>query len=343
MEIEVTVMPKSAEWLQKTHDGSFFGNRGTTLEKVDAALAHCERMPSEATMIVLARSFSEYRLRHPQWLMSPRNRSGAMTQLSAAISEKLESLRCKAPYVWCPGVDDEMRKCATNLIENLHLHPVLLTTNDDLSKFSASAHLYLLAHGHSSMPLFTTKAGKWTADQLADLLLATGIDQTIRNITMLVCHAGESVNTIENANAMMDLSVQFASASEERKAELNKKYEEIKQSAREPGLYERTGDSLEDIESQSKLLLPMAAQLSAALKHRGFSHFQLISFKAPVMQNFGEIEVQCSLHKYIKLPAGIKLDLRSKRNSNAKLYKKSPSYVGNAPASQYPEYTAIWR
>jgi hypothetical protein len=193
------------------------------------------------------------------------------------------------------------------------------------------------------MPLFTTKAGKWTADQLADLLLATGIDQTIRNITMLVCHAGESVNTIENANAMMDLSVQFASASEERKAELNKKYEEIKQSAREPGLYERTGDSLEDIESQSNLLLPMAAQLSAALKHRGFSHFQLISFKAPVMQNFGEIEVQCSLHKYIKLPAGIKLDLRSKRNSNAKLYKKSPSYVGNAPASQYPEYTAIWR
>lgn len=339
-------IPPLDHWLRRSSKG-LIDKRSARLQRIDTALRAYHVSSAPKTLELLADALRDYKRAKHGWFHSARNRHRALSDLSAAVSERMEATRLQEAYIWCPGIDAEMQGVGANMIENLKLHPTLHTAGADLSRFSVKARLHILAHGHSRMPLFTTKAGRWTADELAGMLLDCGLSTEIRHITMLVCHAGESVNTIENSRTLMDIQARFnaakAAQDEAQKALLTEAFNQAASGARAPRFYERADDSAQAIARQSEQLLPMAAQLSAAMKKLGFSHFALESYKAPVNQSASPM----TYFGGRKTDAGIRLDLTSKVDDDPQLKKlweaSDHVAVAYALASDHPQYKAVWR
>lgn len=182
-------------------------------------------------------------------------------------------------HLWCPGMDEEMEYIGLTYVDRMGLFPeILVGGSGGLDNFTASSKLYILAHGHSRMPLFKTQSGSWTAKQLVDLLVSDGLPKDQRDIELLVCHAGESVNTIENAGELMKLRAKALAKKSAGKdlSSVMRKYDRVQQRGMKPGFFEG--------EDASSMLLPMAAQLTAELKAAGFTNFRVISYKCPVAQ-----------------------------------------------------------
>lgn len=202
-------------------------------------------------------------------------------KLDEAIKRVSRQPRFNQNVLWCPGLDPEMRGRAASIITALPnmYHQVLEGGKGGLGDFFPTVTLYILAHGHSSMPLFTTKAGTWTANQLVDLLVRDGLSHEQRDIELLVCHAGESVNTREGAAKLMNIRDQALKAKDQGKLskfeEFKKKFAKL-ESQKQPAAFFET--------DPEKLLLPLAAQFSQALKNSGFTHFRITSYKCPVAQ-----------------------------------------------------------
>jgi hypothetical protein len=330
-------MPTYAEWIRST-DAGLLTRRGADLDLVDRCLVEYDKSRNRASLEALDLAFKNWKRKNPMWNMSARNRSGALTRLSAALLERMDGMLNQQDFIWCPGIDAEMRKCGEKMIDDLGLDRTLYeggTTG--LEKFSSNAKCYILAHGHSEMPVFSTKKGKWTADQLASMLLASGLNPEIRNIEMLVCHAGESVNSIANGNALYDLMRKHQAAkAANRAAEMTRieaEYSEVTKSDTrlKPLLY---------IDPVNQLL-PMAAGLANSLKKLGFSHFRLTSYKAPVQQDCGEKQ-----YKNVVSPAGVRLDLESKVSIDTRLQAltRESDYIAvmYALAKDWPDYVAVW-
>lgn len=183
--------------------------------------------------------------------------------------------------LWCVELDDELRHRAQRFIEALpNMHPQPLEAGKGgLEAFDPTVKLYILAHGHARMPLFTSSHVAWTAEQLADRLVADGLSRQQRDIELLVCHAGESVNSREGAAKLMAIRDEFLRAKQAGKdgkvKKLVQKFENLSAKLPQPTFFENDPE---------RLLLPLAAQLAAALKRRGFTHFRIISYKCPVAQ-----------------------------------------------------------
>lgn len=216
--------------------------------------------------------------------------------------------------LWVPGMDVEMRSRARGYISSLiNMYPIAIEGGrGGLGDFMPTAKLYILAHGHNRLPMFKTEAGYWNADQLADLLLRDGLSLKQRDIELLVCYAGESVNTKDVAAKMMGLQTQYtaekAAGNESHVKQLVRKYEELEKKSH-PQFFENDPESL---------LLPLAAQLSQALRIRRFTHFRIISYKCPVAQyNPGP-------HVYLDLT------------------EKGGPYGVSADDPQYTQYRAFW-
>ncbi|MCW2573516.1 MAG: hypothetical protein JWO88_3574, partial [Frankiales bacterium] len=184
----MAAIPSSSDWLRNTYVGRL-SRRGADLERVDAAVAEFERSRNRAALEALAAAFREWKRKNTSWITSDRNRTGALTEMGAAIAQRLDPMLEQQDYIWCPGPDDEMRECAENMIEHLGLFPRLFSGGEaGLEKFSAKARLYILSHGHSQSPAFPTDHGTWSAAQLAARLLGSVLNPEIRTIEMLVCH-----------------------------------------------------------------------------------------------------------------------------------------------------------
>jgi len=206
-----------------------------------------------------------------------------------------------------------MRKVGQQFIVNFGLDGTFYEGGKGgLGDFVPQAKLWILCHGHERMPRFTTSAGRWSAQELAALLAADGLPKTQRDIELLVCHAGESVNSKANAKKLLG----FQAKADRHKARgraipagLQAKYKKASAAGLQPQFYESAANA-------SALLLPMAAQLSQALKEAGFTHFRLISYKAPV-----------SMFANGK---GVHIDLSSRGGQ------------WGTPVTEAPEYRAIW-
>ena len=215
--------------------------------------------------------------------------------------------------LWCLEMDKELSKRAQRFIEALpNMFPrALEARKGGLEAFHPTVKLYILSHGHARMPLFTSASLSWTADQVAAQLKADGLSLEQRDIELLVCHAGESVNSREGAAKLMELRDQYRRAKETGKEgkvkKLVAKYENLSAQQPQPTFFEHDPE---------RLLLPLAAQLSAALKRRGFTHFRIISYKCPVAQ------YNPDGHVY--------LDLASKGGQ------------WGVSADDHPEYRVIW-
>lgn len=365
-------LPQFDAWMTSTGLSSF-NRREQELIVFDEFLRAYLQFRAKSALDGLDQAMQDYRRAVPRWRTSNRNRSGMMTRTFLSISDLVEPGLQRQGYIWSPlhalkkiekppkatsveaarieaenkafakFQDNEVHDAFANMQRELNLFPNWLGGGKptDLGKFSPNATLYILAHGHSEMPIFKIGSGKWTADQLAELLMKDGLRIDQKNIVMLVCHAGESVNTKAAGNAMWAVQQQFAvlsaaemknvpvlagavktqAAIEARKKVLTGKYAQIKAGPNYhgPQLFEKA-------ENPEKLLLPMAAQLSAALKARGYDSFMLTSFKAPV---------NVKLHN-----GSISLDLKSVRADPdlAAIFDYS-----DVPIEKAPGYVARWR
>jgi hypothetical protein len=219
----------------------------------------------------------------------------------------------KTARIWCPGLDPEMRDVGKQFITALGLDVNLYEGGKGgLDGFDPHAKLWILCHGHDRMPRFVTQKGNWSAEQLATLLAADGLPKDQREIELLVCHAGESVNSRANAQKLLGLqkkATAYTKTGKQIPAALQAKYKKTEAKGQRPQFFETAANG-------GDLLLPMAAQLSQALKAAGFTHFRLISYKAPVAQYANGKKVY--------------LDLRSKGGAWGKA------------AELVPQYRAIW-
>jgi len=187
--------------------------------------------------------------------------------------------------IWCPSIDVEMQN---NMASVMHSFPNMHQTaleggHRQLGAFNPqSDKLYILAHGHAQMPIFRCNHQSWTANQLVKLLRNDDLPTDWRDIELLVCHAGESVNSAQVGNKLLGVHKQavtlkafgFAAGS----GPMNKlvtKYNTVAANGQAPSAFD-SGDQL----------LPLAAQFTQALKDYKFTNFRVISYAAPVAQNF---------------------------------------------------------
>jgi hypothetical protein len=195
-------------------------------------------------------------------------------------------------HLWAPIPDNEMIKRGTTFIRDFNLHDTLLKGGaSDLSKFSATSKLYILAHGHSKMPFFSNGNGKWDATQLASMLEGDGLPKHQRDIELLVCHAGESVNNKSAATKLVKICENAKKASDQNKSKdkFIKSFNKVSdESGTEPTFFETDPENL---------LVPLAAQLTQALKSRKYTNIRIISYKCPVAQYSQGGEVYLDLTK----------------------------------------------
>jgi hypothetical protein len=194
--------------------------------------------------------------------------------------------------LWCPGLDTEMTDRAKAFIEYLPdmYHTPFEYGGGGLREFRPTEKLYILAHGHAQVPLFVTEKGSWSAAQIAEMLLKDGLSKEWRDIELLVCHAGESVNTKTAGDKLLAIRTQ-AKAAEAigktgRVAQLKAKFEAFARAHNKQRFFESDPE---------RLLVPLAAQLAMALRSLKFTHFRIISYKCPVAQYRGGPHVYLDL------------------------------------------------
>jgi hypothetical protein len=332
-----------SDWLEKTKTHSL---RSADLRRIDDALRAYEAAPSHPSLVTLRKAMHDYKRRNVKWFSDARNRLKAFSTLSFYISSLSEPVASKQAFIWCPKIDDEMRKCGDNFISNLHLSQTFFEGGKEIpDNFSPNAKLYILAHGHERMPFFTCANSKWTAKEITEMLVKDGLSTEIRDIELLVCHAGNSVNSIEEADKLLALAASMKTASESEKVKLRTEYARINAlntAVPKPRHFEDTDpENHVDLE---KMLLPLAAQLSGALKEYGFSNFRMKSYKAPVSQDSNE---KTHLGDNSISPAGVRIDLESQIHNNPKVKQYQRDRGGAASkyarASDFPEYSVIWQ
>lgn len=352
-------LPLMSKWLDETSVA--FSRRDGHLLNLDRALAVCLSVASLDNAKLLDRELKSWKRENPRWEASPRNGRGAITRLTKSMLDYVDPQLNQRPFLWCPSFDVEMRRCAGHMKKHLNLHEGVFEGRDAaLHQFGSRAKLYILCHGHENIPVFTCDNKEWSADSLADMLVAAGINPQIKQIEMLVCHAGESVNTIENASDLLMLqyerrAAKAAKASNEVVEALSDQMEALQRKIR-PQPYEHAlgiGTKTHFLmEQQGRWLLPLAAQLANALKMRHLTNFTLISYKAEVVQNPEAkkfVNTSTNPPTVVKeTPAGIKLALPySIVQGHPDLQKlhqlTSGSHSQFVLASEYPEFIATWR
>lgn len=185
--------------------------------------------------------------------------------------------------IYCPGVDEEMNQNLSRLVECKWADKSNVFTGGkkELGRLDPSWKLYLLAHGHAQMPLFSTKAGKWTAKQMVDLMVSDGLKKSHRVIELLVCHAGESITSKSAAKERMSLYQRFLlaqSAKDQKKQnQLVQKFTKVVEKGPKPSAFTREDQTL-----------PVCAQFVQELKHQGFSNIRVIGYAAPVCQYYSD-------------------------------------------------------
>ncbi|WP_147298039.1 hypothetical protein [Trinickia dinghuensis] len=349
------MMPSYAEWMRTT-DAGIVARRGADLERVDAALAAYDRTRSRAALEALDLEFKNWKRKNPRWNTSARNRNGALTNFGKALLERVDVMLRQQNFLWCPGVDDEMKRIGRGMIGDLMLDGTLYEGGaTGLEKFSSNAKCYILAHANTDMPVVQTKKGKWNSAEIAAMLLASGLNPEIRQIEMLVCHAGESVNNAAAGNKLYELFRKYKAAqaaqNETLAAAVEAQYAAASALTTDPKFYEDGSNPFTEsdeqrerrLTKQSEQLLPVAASLSDALKKLGFSNFTLTSYRAPVNTNFGAKVYENG----VRSPAGVRLDLDEKRKTDPKVgaLAKQGNHLAYlyALASDWPEYAVVWR
>ncbi len=204
-----------------------------------------------------------------------RGRSGAVS----ASDLPVDTYKC---MLWCPSVDDDIKGIAKQALKKLSdMYPRLLEGGKkELAQFEPSQKLYIVAHGDPRMPIFRTNK-TFTATELADLLVKDGLSLEQKEIELLVCHAGESVNTGKRSNYLMKMRnkiLQTRTVNADAASQLSNRLQAETRNEKAPEFY--------DAQHSSGRELPLGAQLVQALKTHNFTNLLITCYQAPITSTF---------------------------------------------------------
>jgi hypothetical protein len=149
-----------------------------------------------------------------------------------------------------------------------------------LGSIKVTDRLTILCHGHGKLPLFVTHAGRWTAAQLAQLLVNDHLALAHREIELWVCHAGESIGTkqvVDKRFKQRDKLKQKVQQGKMSEKEASAKWDEFAQK----------GGAPKDFLTEQQVL-PLAAEFTQAMKDRGFDYIRVIAYRSAVAQIYHE-------------------------------------------------------
>lgn len=201
---------------------------------------------------------------------------------SAAVSAgdlPADTYKC---MLWCPSVDNDIKSIAKQALKKLSdIYPRLLEGGKkELSQFNPTQKLYIMAHGDPRMPIFRTDK-TFSATELADLLVKDGLSLDQKEIELLVCHAGESVNTEKRSNFLMKMRnkiLETRTVNADAATRLSNRLQSETQNEKAPEFY--------DAKNSSGRELPLGAQLVQALKNHNFTNLVITCYQAPITSTF---------------------------------------------------------
>jgi hypothetical protein len=201
---------------------------------------------------------------------------------SSAVSAgdlPVDSYKC---MLWCPSVDNDIKDIAKQALKKLSdMYPRLLEGGKkELSQFEPTQKLYIVAHGDPRMPIFRTDK-TFSATDLADLLVKDGLSLDQKEIELLVCHAGESVNTEKRSNYLMKMRnkiLETRNVNPDAASRLSNRVQSETRNEKKPEFY--------DAEHSSGRELPLGAQLVQALKSHNFTNLVITCYQAPITSTF---------------------------------------------------------
>jgi len=185
--------------------------------------------------------------------------------------------------IFIPDNDDEMMG---NFRQISYFHEGSVYPNAfiggtrQLGSINDADRLTILCHGHGKLPFFVTHAGRWTAAQLAQLLLDDHLSLTHREIELWVCHAGESIGTKKVVDERF-----------KQRDKLKQKIQKGKLSEQQAGAkwdeLSKKGGAPKDFISEQQVL-PLAAEFTQAMKDRKFTNIRVIAYRSAVAQIYHE-------------------------------------------------------
>ena len=204
-----------------------------------------------------------------------RARSGAVS----ASDLPVDTYKC---MLWCPSIDEDIKGIAKQALKKLSdIYPRLLEGGkEQLGQFKPAQKLYVIAHGDPRMPIFRTDK-TFSATELADLLVKDGLSLEQKEIELLVCHAGESVNTANRSQylmAMRNKIVETRKINTDAASVLSNRLQAETKKEKRPEFY--------DAQHSSGRELPLGAQLVQALKAHNFTNLLITCYQAPITSTF---------------------------------------------------------
>jgi hypothetical protein len=184
--------------------------------------------------------------------------------------------------LWCPSIDENIKGIAEQALKKLSdNYPELLEGGKkQLGQFKPTQKLYIIAHGDLRMPIFRTDK-TFTATEVADLLVKDGLSLEQKEIELLVCHAGESVNTEKRSRylmAMRNKIVETRKINTYAASVLSLRLNAETKNEKRPEFY--------DAQHSTGRELPLGAQLVQALKSHNFTNLVITCYQAPITSTF---------------------------------------------------------
>jgi hypothetical protein len=201
---------------------------------------------------------------------------------SSAVSASDLPLDTYKSMLWCPSVDNDIKDIAKQALKKLSdIYPRLLEGGKkELGQFEPAQKLYIVAHGDPRMPIFRTDK-TFSATELADLLVKDGLSLEQKEIELLVCHAGESVNTEKRSNYLMKMRnkiLETRNVNPDAATRLSNRVQGETRNEKAPEFY--------DAQHSSGRELPLGAQLVQALKSHNFTNLLITCYQAPITSTF---------------------------------------------------------
>jgi ribosomal protein L4 len=215
---------------------------------------------------------------------------------TALMLPVLSITNANADMVFVPNdKNGELHKIAKGLADNVKMK-LALGTRDKLN-IKKNERLFIVAHGHRHLPWFVSNKMKWTAKEMAKLLESRGLPKDHKDIYLLVCYGGLSVNEKKTAKKMLKIIDERKNADKKNNKTLVKKKEKE---------FKTLADTIKpaeyDKESQE---LPLAAQLAHELKSlpRPYKNFRIIAYDGAV----SAVNIQSYSRVVLELEDGSKL------------------------------------
>ncbi len=201
------------------------------------------------------------------------------------------------PTLYCAELDEDLTTTSDNFVYWFNFgstnpvvyQQVMVGKGGGLDQLTDTARLYIMAHGHTVLPIFCLEKSPttWTAGQMAAMLRMDGLPTTHVTFELLVCYAGLSTVTADRLAQVTRLQQAYkATVAAAGQRPLNAAQQRLVDRA--AAAYKAAIDSSvppTDFASPRQVQ-PLVCQLVTELKRLGFNTLRVTAYKAEVSTSF---------------------------------------------------------